>query len=102
MGDQSSSFRPDTSDLCKGAVNIHVNTGLANLQWDHQLFWSFCWTGPPVILRVDSMGSLLISVKDFNGVKDYFGVLQYQDYIETLPVFLIIVIQGHGTFILRG
>ena len=77
-----------------------MNTGLANLQWDHQLFWSFYWTGPQVILRVDSMGSLLISVKDFNGVKDYFGVLQYQDYIETLPVFLKIELWGQGKFIL--
>ena len=46
------------------------------------------------------MGSLLISVKDFNGVKDYFGVLQYQDYIETLPVFLKIELWGQGKFIL--
>ena len=36
----------------QGAVNSYANTGPRNLQRDHQLFWSFSWTGPPVILRV--------------------------------------------------
>ena len=41
---------------------------------------------------------------DFNGVKLYFVVLRYgaMDYIETLPVFLIIEIRGHDKYTLRG
>ena len=78
--------------LPKGPGNIYGNAGPGNLQRDHRLFWSFSRTGPPVILRVDFTEPPLISVSDFNGVKDYFGVLQYgaMDYIETLPVFLIV------------
>ena len=88
----------------KGPGNIYENTGPGKLQRDHRLFWSFSWTGPPVILRVDSTGPPLISVFDFNGVKDYFGILRYgaMDYIETLPVFLIIKIRDHDKYILRG
>ena len=43
-------------------------------------------------------------MQDFNGVKDYFGVLPYGDidYIETVPVFLIIKIPDHGKFTLQG
>ena len=49
------------------------------------------------------MGPPLISVLDFNGVKDYFGVLPNgaMDYIETLPLFLILKIRGQRKFILR-
>ena len=78
---------------------MYGNTGPGNLQQDHRIFWSFSWTWPLVILRVDSTGPPLII-----RVKDYFGLLQYgaMDYIETLPVFLTIQIRGHGKFVLRG
>ena len=46
----------------KGPVNIYGNMGPGNLQRDYRLFWSFSWTGPPVILRVGSTGPRLISV----------------------------------------
>ena len=71
----------------KGSVNIYGNTAPGNLQRDHWLFWSFCWTGPPVILRVGSTGPRLISVKDFNG--DYFEVLRYRvmDYFQFFQSF---------------
>ena len=60
-----------------GLVNIYGNVGPGYLQWDHGLFWSFSWIGPPVILRIGSTGPRLISVSDFNRAKDYFEVLRY-------------------------
>ena len=53
-------YSPVLLDI-KGPGNIYGNTGPGKLQRDHRLFWSFSWTGPPVILRVDSTGPLLIS-----------------------------------------
>ena len=78
---------------------MYGNTGPGNLQQDHRIFWSFSWTWPLVILRVDSTGPPLII-----RVKDYFGVLPNgaMDYIETLPVFLIVKKRGHSKSILRG
>ena len=64
-------------EICKGPVNIYGNTGPGNLQRDHRLFLSFRHTGPPVILNVECMGPQVISMWNFNGVKDYFEVLTY-------------------------
>ena len=55
----------------------------------------FSQTGPPYILKIESMGPLLTSKENFNGAQGYFDALTFgvMHYIQSLYEKLMVEVQ---------